>query len=1234
DFRRALTERFGAGLPVFATRGEVDLSIASDGSHAVTTVSSATHWRRFGDDTEPVTTDRGESPRLDREHGSEVSRSPEHEPESSRGLEPESAAEHRQEAGPSAEPSPVDARQPGDADLDQVRRDEESPMSDEPGFDPTRAEPGESSRSRAERDVPVAERGPEVRQSRRSRLIRPVADFLGRGPVVLSGLDAAGETRSFRRGDVVRQPLLLDGQTIGVTFRSGDGPVEVPVSAERGHVFHVDVDGGADGFRLRLRDGGEVSVDSSTLARIVTKSEPLRSLTGQGALAAIALPGTRADGVAQDFRQALTTFGRQEPVVAPDGASHWRAFTPDTAVLVHTADNGRVRLSTADHVQGVRLTGTVSRTGEQRSFGPEDVLVGEVRRDGRLLGLSFAMGVDRSTFPMWANPDHPGQQITHTAQGGPVKWVVDQLLGRDNKPYPVPWPDNPFYIAAHASPRSFQVYLADGTVMSVDGTQYGRLVGSVAAFRSALGPDERRAIVLISCSPANTVEPGGAAHDFQRTLAAEFGYRQPVVGATQLVMTSYLPSLGALARGRFQASPTSTLANGGVWRTLASGPSALLGTGPEGRTHYVEPAEVRSSPLVQDGQTVGASFERQPAALPPLGGPDAPWPSRAFHVTASLVDGEFSVRMGDGRPVLMDGRSFAKVVADSEALRAALDGHRAQALVLHVGEPRWQQMPDDADVTHLSALFEHERKARGEALDAFRQAISRTFGYERPVFTPEQAGGWRQDSVRNVLTAVDDAGGRHLVLPSDLRVAEVTDGENLVGLSYAPATPPDPARLPHDSFAVHFTQDGDARVRATLLDGTEITLNTDDFVRVLTKAKPLRDALPGAGLLVVSGGDDVANALHDKLEERGWNTPAMLVHSDGVHRLVDADGRLLGTTLDGRPRPFRIDDVVLNPLVDGERTIGVSVRGGDDLVVAQRLADEAPRSAESFVVVADSVPSRPGTFPVSLSSGAQIVLDAPTLARVVAQSEAMVDALGGGREPDGFVLAAARAALPGGGAEQFQRVLADEFGYPQPLSAPFGDVDLGRAGDWRTFTSDTAPRFVGADHFGVRRVFDPDDVMTSRLTRDGLVVGMSFRRGEQLREALDWAERADAHTVTHLLDPELFDLDEAVETGELRTEPSPWPQNSFFVDTAAANERVPVILEDGTVLRTTAPTFAALVMQSLELEMADGSGVGGFVLLSSSAAGGGVARDFQQALAERFGRTEPVFAPTDFVELL
>ena len=50
DFQRALAERFDGDRPVFATRGEVDLSVAPDGSRAVTTVSGAADFglRRIG----------------------------------------------------------------------------------------------------------------------------------------------------------------------------------------------------------------------------------------------------------------------------------------------------------------------------------------------------------------------------------------------------------------------------------------------------------------------------------------------------------------------------------------------------------------------------------------------------------------------------------------------------------------------------------------------------------------------------------------------------------------------------------------------------------------------------------------------------------------------------------------------------------------------------------------------------------------------------------------------------------------------------------------------------------------------------------------------------------------------------------------------------------------------------------------------------------------------------------
>ncbi|GAA3440172.1 hypothetical protein [Kutzneria kofuensis] len=99
----------------------------------------------------------------------------------------------------------------------------------------------------------------------------------------------------------------------------------LPVTADHGPVFHVDVDATADRFGVRLADGTPVSVDGPTFAKLVAKSSPFRSLTKHTELAAVALPGSRAgalthaDGAAHSFQRGLAELGRDVPVVAADG---------------------------------------------------------------------------------------------------------------------------------------------------------------------------------------------------------------------------------------------------------------------------------------------------------------------------------------------------------------------------------------------------------------------------------------------------------------------------------------------------------------------------------------------------------------------------------------------------------------------------------------------------------------------------------------------------------------------------------------------------------------------------------------------------------------------------------------------------------------------------------------------------------------------------------------------------
>jgi hypothetical protein len=566
------------------------------------------------------------------------------------------------------------------------------------------------------------------------------------GPGGLAGRTDNGETRSFGAADVQVHPLTRRGQTIGMTFLTGAerrhdvrwaeglGPVTTP--------FFISTHGEPETLAVHLADGTRLRVPGGVFARVVAVAKPFRDAVTADPRQAITLlvchAGAQAGegGVAHDFQRTLEAeFGHRQPDVA---ATHVVDLMADpgrgapgrraSATAVRAGGHWR---TFAGPGTGVRSLGSdlygVAKTGEVRRFAASEVRVQPLTRGGRTIGLTFLQGDSRRFDAKWAKSVVPGKQFTHFFAPDTATFY-DRSWGHGVRRGTAPWPADAFSISAHGEPGSFTVTLTDGTTLQVPGEGFARVVAAAAPFRNTMGADDRRAIVLLVCRAGADAHPGGAAHDFQRTIEGEFGFRQPVVAATRAVELAYDLSapLKHSAAKRFKGLFTGGLRkypavtgvrDGGRWRVFSAGAAGLLGIDSTDSARYFTSAEVRSAALTDGERTVGVSFQAEVAAERPNYGAEVPWPRSSFLVDAPSVGSEFRLRLLDGSRVRVDGAGLAEVVRESAAFRTA-DRPWSMVLLARTSPAQALGKPSDGP---------------GD----FRAALAGTFA--GPVFAPKAA---------------------------------------------------------------------------------------------------------------------------------------------------------------------------------------------------------------------------------------------------------------------------------------------------------------------------------------------------------------------------------------------------------------------------------------------------------------------------------------------------------------
>jgi hypothetical protein len=1029
---------------------------------------------------------------------------------------------------------------------------------------------------------------------------------------------------------------------------------------------------------LHLENGTNILVSGQILAWVLANLRLFRTAMQTATPSAVTMlvcyaaaengPG----GLAHDFQRALARdFGYRLPVFASptlartlisadglrgstglDNGAHWQRFGPPDQgpgpEFPATGARAPLTLRPAGLFTGPAapwLDGRDAVSGGRRTFPAGQVRATALTSGGRPIGISFDTGADLLHDRIWASAGDAERQITYAVPDPeqPSGWL---LGGKSAMPYPAPWPENPFYLVTHGELRGVHLTLADGSKVVVDGVALARLTASLESFRNAITPDDQRAIVLVICLSGAIPSGGGVAHHFQRTLAGEFGYRQPVVAPSRTMWMEWRVKPGwrtdLLLSGKLRVRATTGIVDNGRWHSFSSPDAGLLGADASGRWHYFEPAEVRTVPLATDGGPAGVSFRSAPGALPARRG--APWPARSFHVEVTRSGHDYQVRLADGRRLLVDARSFGRVVAESAPFRTALDAHAVESMVLLPVEPR-HVAPADATPEQEAGLAEavSERQERVHAsYKDFRGALDVVAGYRRPVFVPaaelpapgapQRAGDWTMLFGERPLIAADDARAVHFLYPSDIQVTPMSDGSRVFGLSYREAgTETSRAGVPSRLFSVDAEPAARGGFRVRLPDGTPVRLSEDLFAEVVAQAEPVRELLRSGelGAMVVSGDEAFAWVLSAELGRTLGATPRVWAWSAFTARPV---GGALGS---GEPVRFEPADVVAAPLTKRGRTIGITfdtneaevaidhrwaegtgkrttylLPGGARTLANARAAGlsaatRAPWTGQALYLTTHG---QPRGFQVTLKDGRQVVLDGAAFARTVAGLPVFRDAMAE-RRPDSLALISCNAGAvdgPGGAAFDFQRTLAAEFGYRQPVAAPTAPVEmvlgaltagppmgpparLSRTavtggGRWQVFASGA---LLGADAKGRFRVFDPEHVRVTPIVEGGRVAGMSFR------------------------------------AGEVRP-PSGAGDRVFHVAARVTPRGFEISLDSGAKLAVGGRELALLVAESRLLQdSANHRPAEAFVLLAP----GGGAAEFQGALASHFGYVRPVVAP-------
>ncbi|GAA3440170.1 hypothetical protein GCM10018954_097930 [Kutzneria kofuensis] len=956
---------------------------------------------------------------------------------------------------------------------------------------------------------------------------RRIGSWFGRGGakavnrVAATGVDlATGKVIKFRSSEVRAYPLVRDGRTVGVTFEVG-AERSTPLAS---NTFSVAAQGESDQVHLTLSSGAKVAVHGSTLAHVLHDLKMFRRTFEMEHPESVTLLVGHGGALAHEFEQALSeATGHDEEVtehvVTPGVAAKW----PPLASLRRAHTNWRQGVRPAKVVEGLTLPAIDHHTNAPTTFHTSQVPVRHLRdKDGTPVGITFSRGEEL----------HGDRELVRSVFGGVTDiYSAEHKDARaENRTHVMesPWPRNTLYVTTHGYAERFHLHLTDGREVLLSGETFGKVLHDLASFRHIVNRNAPEALALIVCEVGKNDAPGGAGYDLQQTLQ-EMGYRQPVVAATETM------SFNRRYRGQWNTA----IVNGGTWRVLSSGDADVIGHDLWNWRAF-DPRTAEATPLVRAGKTVGVSFRTDRAELRRrqiwaghgASAGSAPWPHRTFLVDAEPAPGGRMVVHTPAGPLVVDGKTFGRVLAHTRAFRDAMATARPQALALLTRQSGELSQPMPG-------------QPRDHSLE-FARSLEHEFGSVPPVFAPTGwvrleagAGGtpelrldhgqWaRHDLSGRVFPGVDDAGLRHLIRTEDVDVAPLYHGDHQVGVSF-------------------HGQQASAHVQGWFDKGA---------------------AAPHAGA--------------------PWTDHTVFVAADG-------------------------------------RPDGCGIRLGD---------------------------------------GERVWVDGRVLAQIMTKSRAFVDIMHG-IGPDGhpvrdrvdrFALLVSRAgerAEPGGAARDFRVELAGDLGHRQPVIAPGGPLDLlldhetGRpvaglpdSAQWRTFVADRNDSRVLADGplvagwhggTGLRDWFATRDIRQHTLEADGRVIGLTFSSRPTPEQT--WAAGGGRDSTVHLAPRQK--LGDAMAAGNLDVRPAPWSDRTFFV---VAPTHVNLFVVDiGRGHRVLAgPAFARLVAESDAFRRALADGANDVTLLVSHTGerGGPVAELFHRTLADEFGFSGRVHAPTSPLALI
>ncbi|KJK46239.1 hypothetical protein UK23_24030, partial [Lentzea aerocolonigenes] len=558
---------------------------------------------------------------------------------------------------------------------------------------------------------------------------------------------------------------------------------------------YITAHGNRNIARIELTDGHSLLVGGAVLAELLHDLRPFRDLMAAREHEAVTLlscwagADRRAGGTAFDFQRALERFGYRQPVAGPTGpvrfgldepgtswesfvsrGGHWESFpspwawTPgrpaDEAGLVPSA-SGRDRDLTLSSARALGDDADLTEAGPSRAASPEeqalprgvdadgrvrefsygDVQFKEMTRWGTPIGLTFLTGADQAASLSWASAPRGEHLRTFVQPEGSSAFPSSDGA----RPVAARWREDSLYVAVKGSADGFELRLADGSPVRVDGSNFGLLLGGLDKFQEMTYANEGGSLVLL----AGRTGLGDAAADFQWALSYE-GLHHLVVAPT----TDVHLRTGSWTRSGGQL----VVDGGGAWRTFPETPvvdGMSLPATLNGRPTRFDTSQVRANVLLDhDGAPVAMTFlvgadlqeyvdqlsypHRGSTVTVRAGesvrshvqqemrtGKDssqpAPWPERSAYVVLHGDKNVVEIPLTDGRVVDATGDVLAMVLQDLRPFHQLMTGRAPEALTL------------------LSCETGAVREPGGVARD-FQRALTQ-LGYHQPVVAPTVATG-------------------------------------------------------------------------------------------------------------------------------------------------------------------------------------------------------------------------------------------------------------------------------------------------------------------------------------------------------------------------------------------------------------------------------------------------------------------------------------------------------------